>query len=430
MKDPNKENARSEEVQDIVDRMPTSWTLWFTIIVTCIMAITVILSIVIKYPDTVTGEVRITATHAPVRLVAGVSGRLHLLRNDRDTVARGTVIAYIEQGANLEDVLLVDRMTQRSVNLDSRIKLPHGLILGDLSNSYNGFVLAYEQLDQLRNTKLYRNMRKSLKEKILVDSNLVDNINHELVIKKDILNNVQERLRKDSLLEDNGALSKEDLTNQHNNYLSQQESHVNLMNSKISKQSEIKQNKVEMARTDIEEYEKIQSAYYNMVTAFNKLASDVRQWKERYLFVSTIQGRVEYLGFWRENSFVQATEEVFSVLPVHNSVFGEAYIPAVGAGKVEVGQDVNIKLNDFPDNEYGHIKGRVVSISDMANKIQTPNGEVETYRVKIQLPKGTTTNFGKQLELKYEAKGVADVITKKKRLIERLFDNLKSHGDK
>ena len=127
---------------------------------------------------------------------------------------------------------------------------------------------------------------------------------------------------------------------------------------------------------------------------------------------------------------MQANQEIFSILPICNTIYGEAYIPVIGAGKIKIGQDVNIKLNDYPYDEYGLVKGRVVGISETTNSVVTAEGTVETYRVKIRLPNGSTTNFGKSLNLKSEAKGQADIITKKKRLMQRLFDNLKSKQDK
>lgn len=423
-------NKSSEEVQDIVDRMPTNWTTWVTAIITVIVSVMIVLSIVIKYPDTVSGQVTLTAVQAPIRLVSGAAGRLHLLKRDKDIVSKGGIVAYIESGARLKDVLAAEKISKIHAGLDTRIQLPHHLILGDLSSSYNSFVLAYEQLDQLRHTELYKNMKRTLAEQIRVDSGLVKNLNTELVIKDDILKNVKIRLRKDSLLQRNGALSEEDLTSQRNTYLSQKEANVNLRSSKISKQSEIKQNRVEIAKTDIEEAEKIRDAYFTMTANLNKLVNDLQQWKEKYLFVSTISGRLEYLGFWRENSFVQSAQEVFSVLPVQHNICGEAYVPVNGAGKIRPGQEVNIKLNDYPYNEYGLVKGRVRNISEISNRLTTSNGEVETYRVRISLPYGTVTNFGRELKLKFEAKGIADVITKKKRLIQRLFDNLKAQENK
>ena len=57
-------------------------------------------------------------------------------------------------------------------------------------------------------------------------------------------------------------------------------------------------------------------------------------------------------------------------------------------------------------------------------------GDMDTYLVIISFPDGTLTNFGKILPLDFETKGTVEIITKRKRLIERLFDNLKSKGEK
>lgn len=152
----------------------------------------------------------------------------------------------------------------------------------------------------------------------------------------------------------------------------------------------------------------------------------MRQWKEHYLLVAPISGELEYLGFWRENVFVQSAQELFTILPDNNKPFGEVYIPLLGAGKVKVGQLANIKLADYPYDEYGLIKGRVKSISKLTNKISTSEGTTETYLVVVSFPSGLTTNYGRRLKLNFESKGSIEIITKQKRLIERLFDNLKS----
>lgn len=87
-------------------------------------------------------------------------------------------------------------------------------------------------------------------------------------------------------------------------------------------------------------------------------------------------------------------------------------------------------MNNFPYDEYGLIKGKVKSISRITNKLTTQKGEVDTYLVAISFPEGMTTNFGRRLPLDFESKGTAKIITKPKRLIERLFDNLKAKGEK
>jgi len=83
-------------------------------------------------------------------------------------------------------------------------------------------------------------------------------------------------------------------------------------------------------------------------------------------------------------------------------------------------------MDNYPYDEYGLLKGVVKSVSRITNKIKTQNGDMDTYLVIISFPDGTLTNFGKILPLDFETKGTVEIITKRKRLIERLFDNLKS----
>ena len=57
---------RSEEVTDIIDRMPTGWTRLVVGIVSVIMGIALTLGFVIKYPDTVSGSITITLGIQPI----------------------------------------------------------------------------------------------------------------------------------------------------------------------------------------------------------------------------------------------------------------------------------------------------------------------------------------------------------------------------
>ena len=90
MKDNKKTNAqndsvkltlekRSEEVDDIIERMPTIWTNIVVAIITVIIVVMLTLACVISYPDTVRGQIVVTGEKSPVRLVASASGRLKLL---------------------------------------------------------------------------------------------------------------------------------------------------------------------------------------------------------------------------------------------------------------------------------------------------------------------------------------------------------------
>lgn len=421
---------RSEEVSDIIERMPTGWTRLVVAIITMIVAVMLSLGFVIKYPDTVEGQISITGEKAPVRLVASTSGRLQLLVDDNAEVQAGTYIGYIETGAVYEDILRLDSICNSTFCMDTRMELPERLELGALSTHYNDFVLAYTRYVQFRETKVYDNMRKALRHQQQSDRQIAENLQKEISLNSAVLSNLREQYEADSILYDSGAISGESLAQQNNSILSHQQSNIEMRSSELMKQSDINSADIELAKVDIDVMEERSSLFNTMMAKYNILVSQMRQWKELYLFVAPISGSLQYLGFWRDNVHVDALTEVVSISPTRNRMIGELLIPSFGAGKVEVGQDVNVKLADYPYDEYGYVCGRVEHISSLTCNVKSAGGDVSSYLVTVSFPNGLKTNFGKELRLNYESTGRADIITEKRRLIGRLFDNLKANTEK
>lgn len=426
------ENVKSEEIQAIIDRMPIHWTKLVSVCVGFFISIIILLGFLIKYPDTVDGQISITGNVAPVRLIANSTGRIQLLLSNKAMLRAGDVIAYIESGANFKDILFIDSMLNNlDISKSVEFPLPNSLLLGDVSSAYNHFLLSYMQYNRILTSDIYVTMRKNLEHKIASDEDVIKNIDKELIIKSVILQKSKERLEKDSILLVHKGISDIEYERQYSEYLSLHESQLTLRSNRLLKYSEINSNKIEIQRFHLEEMETREAAYSELITNRNELDNSLSLWKERYLQFSPIDGELEYMGFWRDNISIQSGQDLFSIIPDKNSIIGEVLIPSYGAGKVEVGQIANIKVNNFPYDEYGLLKGVVSSISRITNKIQTTEGVVaDTYQTIISFPDGTVTNFGKELPLDFETKGTAEIITKRKRLIERLFDNLKSKGEK
>nr|WP_286860518.1 HlyD family efflux transporter periplasmic adaptor subunit [Proteiniphilum sp. UBA5510] len=424
-------NQKSEEVQAIIDRMPTYWVKWVALCVGVLVGVIVLLGFLIQYPDTVDGQISVTATTAPVRLVANSNGRINLLQTNNSQLQKGDVISYLESGANYKHILWVENAIN-SLNENARnfITLPDTLILGEVSSAYNAFLLAYLQYERVLTSDIYGTMRQNLQQQIQSDEAVIANLDNEMHLKKQILHTSANQLRKDSLLLSAKGISEQEYQRQHTAHLSLQEAQLNLQSNRLMKQSEVSRNQLEIQRILLEETETKEKAYSDFITRKNELSNAVNLWKERYLQYSPVEGELEYLGFWRDNSFVQAGQELFSIIPDKNNILGEVMIPSFGAGKVETGQTANVKINNYPYDEYGLMKGMVKSVSRITNKLKTQNGDVDAYLVLISFPEGTVTNFGKILPLDFESKGTAEIITKRKRLIERLFDNLKAKGEK
>ena len=114
---------------------------------------------------------------------------------------------------------------------------------------------------------------------------------------------------------------------------------------------------------------------------------------------------------------------VFTVVPFdEQKIIGKATVPLAGAGKVQIGQRVNIKLDNFPHMEFGLLEGKVSNISMVP--VATEKGGY--YSAEIELSNKLVTNYNKELPFNQEMQGNGEIITKDRRLIERLVEPLVS----
>jgi multidrug resistance efflux pump len=149
-----------------------------------------------------------------------------------------------------------------------------------------------------------------------------------------------------------------------------------------------------------------------------QLRAAIDSWKEQYVIVSPIEGRITNTIFWSENQVIKAGDRFATVVPVDESrIIAKAKVPPRGFGKVEVGQKVNIKLSGFPFMEFGTLRGKVSAISLVP--------EEQGYVADIELTGGMTTTYREQLRFIQEMDGVADIITKDTRAIYRVIQPLR-----
>lgn len=431
----SEEVQRSEEVQTIIDRMPTRGATYVIVLTTLLITTIIVLGFIIRYPDTVDGQISITAHLAPVRLVANTSGKLHILFENKALVNEGEVIAYIDNGANYKDVLYVDSLLNRYRGQDlENIPIPSNLILGEISTAFNSFIIAHSQYYRMLHSDIYETMCNSLRQQNIINTDIIRNIDNELVLKEKKLKIEKNLLSKDSTLNRVKAISENEYNRQKGTYYDLESTYKELHSNKLSYMAQIKRNEEQIQQYTLEEQESLDKLRQELSASWSQLTNIIHTWKKQYLQISPIDGQMEYLGFWRNNYFVQSGQELFSILPNQNEIVGEVIVPSYGIGKVKIGQTANVKVNNYPYLEYGLIKGEVNSISRLSSKVKQSSStgatsESSVYRVVIAFPNGLTTNFGKTLDLDFESQGTAEIITKPRRLIERLFDNLKANAE-
>jgi HlyD family secretion protein len=156
-----------------------------------------------------------------------------------------------------------------------------------------------------------------------------------------------------------------------------------------------------------------------LIESVNVLKSRLALWEQTFIIRSPIAGTVSFTNFWSKNQQVKKDERIFTVIPeVKSQIIGRLNLPVQGAGKVRVGQKVNIRFDNFPSMEYGFIEGYVKTISLIPDN--------ENYIVEVGIPQDMKTNYRITLKFSQEMKGSAEIITEDLRLIQRFINPAKS----
>lgn len=66
------------------------------------------------------------------------------------------------------------------------------------------------------------------------------------------------------------------------------------------------------------------------------------------------------MGIWSENQIVNVGDLVFTIIPVDYKAFiGRIEASLQNSGKIKQGQKVNIHIDNYPDNEFGVLQGKI-----------------------------------------------------------------------
>ena len=171
--------------------------------------------------------------------------------------------------------------------------------------------------------------------------------------------------------------------------------------------------------TEYQYLEKKNQLETQLKTYISQLLAEIQSWELSYALIAPIDGHVTFTNYWVKNQNVTTGETVFTIIPKDNmEIIGKAQMPLTRSGKVKIGQKVNIRFSNFPDNEYGIIRGKVKNISMVP--VKDAQG-LDFYTVEIEFPEGMTTTYKRVLPYLPEMQAQADIVTDDISLLERFF---------
>jgi len=420
MKESDKIELRSEEVQEILSRPPHSLVRYGISIICGVILTLFIGSFFFRYPDIVQGDVIITTENPPVWLVAKSTGKIkELMCSDKQEVKQGDVLAVIENTASTTDVLVLNQLLSKVQINDSSFYIPPALLtksfeLGTVQPNFSAFTKAAMNYDNFLTLNLTTQEKASLQKQITNRQIYASNLQKQLDMKKRELILSKSSYERDHKLFDQKVISASDLEISEQAYLNKQQELQQLQTSISLQNVEFFQIKESINRLSLQYLQERHQLFSELKATLRELRVTIENWQQAYILMASQSGMVTFNTFWKRNQYVNVSDKVFAIVSHKpGQLIGKIKVPEVGSGKVAIGQKVNIKVAGYPYLEYGLLQAKTTNISLVSTN--------DYYVVEVLFPKGLCTTASRKLKFTGELNGTAEIITENRSLMERIF---------
>ncbi len=412
-------NIKSEEVQEILGTPPKSIVRWGITVIFISVLMILAMAYVIEYPDVVKGKAVITTENPPIKVNSFASGHIEkLFFEDKDTVLKGDKIALIESTANFEDVKEVESLVyllDTIQNFSSFEMENTRKSLGEIQNEFNSFISAFNALQFFYKNNFEAESNKNIGTQLAqVKAQHRKLLNQKHLLKQEI-DLLSKQVNQRAKLYKNKVISKEEYENLKVTYFQKRQQYetykISISNNKISQanlEKNISDNSNSRVFKDNETIMKFEESK-------DILISKINWWKKKYLITAPISGTISFGKIWSENQKIVQGEDIFTIIPEKNKLIAKIYIPLEGVGKVKENQHVLINLSSFPSSEFGYLESTIKNISSISTS-------ENLYILEAEMPSKLVTSYKKEIEFIPQMEGTASIVTKKKRIISRVFE--------
>lgn len=412
------EQLRGAEFNEIISRKPGFFSDWALFLIAAILLLIIAASWFIRYPETVATKAILTGTNAPKEIIPKQDGKLvKLLTKNNDSVKQGDILGWIESGASHAQVIqLSDQLNTAAVFLhQNKMERIEKLFennynsLGELQSSYQQFYVAYQQFNDYLINGFYLQKKQRLYEDLSWLIKMNNNIDEQKKLQLQDLTLSEESYKvNESLLKDK-VISQADFRTEKSKFIGKQLS-IPQMNASILA-NETQQRDKQKEISELEHNISIQKQIFEQ--ALQTLQSLVNEWMKKYFLIAPVTGKIVLSIPLQENQYLHEGKTLGFVNPYNTLFYAELILPQNNFGKIEIGQQVQLRLDAYPYSEFGFVKGKIQYISAIA----TDSG----FLAYVQLNNGLATNQHKELQYKNGLKADALVITKDMRLLQRLY---------
>ncbi len=413
----------TEDVKDILSKMPNKLIQFGTSIVFIVLLLMAIFSYLIEYPEVVEGDVIITTIEPAVKLSANQSKAIKKLYvENHSEVKEGEILIAFHGTTSLEEIELLKSIIELiEEDLHSKIMIgDYGLNritigekqaqLSQLNKEithFNDFRLFDESEDKIR--LIRKRISFKLEFENLLETILVSVAERTDLEKKNFM--IQKRLYEKEVI------SKAQFHTERISFLSKKEQIDEYKKVIIQNKIAIHDDRVAIENIINDEQLNLAGLQGDINKSLFILKSYQEEWYQNNTITATQNGQINFLKNFYSDEYVFAGDPLFSISSDEGVPIAYCYLPIQGYGRIKKNQKTRIKLNNYPYEEFGYLEGKVESVSQFPNE--------DLYLTVIRLDNGMRTNKNISLSLIGESRGMAEIVTQDLRLIDRLFFKLK-----
>ena len=371
-------NADRLEMQQMLGN-PPSWTLRYGIAVVFSGVLLVLgLAYFIRYPDIIECQAVLVTENPPIRVVAKVGGRIrNLLVQNQQSVKEKQILAVIDNTADYAQVTALAQKLDRPTAAIAAETFSETLQLGALQSTYAAFHQAWKDLQYFNQNPLTAERLQQVDKQI---AHL--NAQNKAILQQITSFEAEHQLEKQrhdrqKQLFTEGVISQEELEKANIQFIQHRRQLEQLQSTPLSIQSQITQLETQIVELKGTKNDNNATKSLALEEAAQKLRSDIRTWLDTYVITAPIAGQLVMNKIWTTNQNIANNEEIFIILPENTSktIVAKAKLPSNNSGKVKLGQTAELRLMDYPFQEYGSLKATVSELSPIAIDNKKRNGK-------------------------------------------------------
>ncbi len=413
----------SDEVQEVISIRPHWIVRKVNTIFLLILLLLLSLTWIIQYPDIIYATAELVSADPPKLVKARTEGKItRLFIENEQEVEKDQHLGCIENTADYNAVMQLRNWVLRAVLISGGKEYDQQTLamfpalnnLGELQAPYQQFQAQLAVNGHALAKRYYQQKQNGLQKDLQYLASLKKNAAQQWQLQREDQQMQKKEYDAYEKLANDKVIAPLEL-NQYKSRLINKEQGLEQLAAQITNteiSSQLKQKEI------LELQKQLTDQELQFHSSLLELKNEVEKWIQKYVLLAPAQGRVLLASALRENEWINEGQVLFHIQPRQSSVYVEIMAGQKGLGKVAEGQRVLLKVEGYPSNEYGYLQARVSHIATISN-------QRDSFLLKAILVKGLQTNYGRPVFFRNGLSAQAEIITRDRRLIDRIMGQLK-----